>query len=97
MLEYLSNDGIWYYVLKGPVCTCIDNMLCSYCGTGMQKYALKFTSLSPLLVHLSSVPCAKLIEWLCLLDDILRASAIEVYRIIYQANHNCTWYNCYVQ
>ena len=50
-----------------------------YCGTGMQKYALVFKSLSSLLVHLSQVPCEyngtqNSIEWFCLLDEILRAS-----------------------
>ena len=33
------------------VCTCIDSILCSYYGMRMQKYALEFTSSSPLFVY----------------------------------------------
>ena len=49
----------------------------------MQKYVLVFKSLimSSLLVHPSRVPCEyngtrKSIEWFCILDEILRASAM---------------------
>ena len=57
-----------------------DSVLHSYCGTRMQNYVLVFTSSSSLLVHSSRVPCKynstrNSIEWFCLLDKILQASA----------------------
>ena len=46
----------------------------------MQKFALVLKSSNSLLVHLSQVPCEyngtqNSIEWFCILDKILRASA----------------------
>ena len=54
-----------------------DSMLHSYCGTGMHLNLIFEFS----IVHLSQVPCKyngsrNSIEWFCLLNEILRASAM---------------------